>query len=399
MNRIPKWRVVACALAVMATLEICARVDDWLSFRAPLASRYGFELLYANDQLGRTGAPHAKFERFTLNSLGYLGPELRTGTIRIACIGASETFGTFNSEDKEYPRQLERLLNQAMETNSVQVVNASMPGNSLHNDLKRFPQLVDRVHPDIVVLYPSLAIFGWAVVEAKLQEQRKTRLQPAKTTGPPPRPSLARRVAGRLIRTPRAMIARVYVFLRYKLLAFSPTPPMLRLDRKSTDVWNRLEPRAVSALRFKASIRFEQWRTRTFFPHISDDAAPMFRKDLLAAIDVFESRGIRVVLASHANSITPSGDPFELLRWSTYYPYTNTAGLLELENRLNEVMAEVARERGALFIDTAHRIPKDPRLFGDFVHFNDEGAAVMAQLLAAELRPEIEKRLADRANR
>lgn len=135
------------------------------------------------------------------------------------------------------------------------------------------------------------------------------------------------------------------------------------------------------------------------FPHISDDAAPMFRKDLLAAIDVFESRGIRVVLASHANSITPSGDPFELLRWSTYYPYTNTAGLLELENRLNEVMAEVARERGALFIDTAHRIPKDPRLFGDFVHFNDEGAAVMAQLLAAELRPEIEKRLADRANR
>jgi hypothetical protein len=48
--------------------------------------------------------------------------------------------------------------------------------------------------------------------------------------------------------------------------------------------------------------------------------------------------------------------------------------LLEL---YNEAVREIGRERWVLVIDLARRIPKDSRLFYDFVHFNNDGSAAV----------------------
>ena len=38
-------------------------------------------------------------------------------------------------------------------------------------------------------------------------------------------------------------------------------------------------------------------------------------------------------------------------------------------------------------IDLAHELPKTSRLFYDFVHFNNDGSAAVADIVAARLAP------------
>ena len=96
-------RSVACVVIIIFVLELCARTDDALTFGAPFWGTYNDQVLYTIDQIGKWGKPGARYERWQLNSLGYRGPELSLGTIRIVCFGASETFGLYEDPNEEYP--------------------------------------------------------------------------------------------------------------------------------------------------------------------------------------------------------------------------------------------------------------------------------------------------------
>jgi hypothetical protein len=58
--------------------------------------------------------------------------------------------------------------------------------------------------------------------------------------------------------------------------------------------------------------------------------------------------------------------------------------LLEL---YNDALRQVGSERGVLVVDLAREVPKDSRLFYDFVHFNNDGSELVASLVAAKLCP------------
>jgi lysophospholipase L1-like esterase len=58
--------------------------------------------------------------------------------------------------------------------------------------------------------------------------------------------------------------------------------------------------------------------------------------------------------------------------------------LLEL---YNDAVRDVGREQGVLVIDLAHELPKTSRLFYDFVHFNNDGSAAVADIVTARLAP------------
>jgi lysophospholipase L1-like esterase len=53
----------------------------------------------------------------------------------------------------------------------------------------------------------------------------------------------------------------------------------------------------------------------------------------------------------------------------------------------NDVVRDVGRRRGVLVIDLARELPKDSRLFYDFVHFNNDGSAAVAAIISAHLCP------------
>jgi len=65
--------------------------------------------------------------------------------------------------------------------------------------------------------------------------------------------------------------------------------------------------------------------------------------------------------------------------------------LLEL---YNDVTRRVAVAQGLLLIDLARELPKDSRLFYDFLHFTNEGAAKVAEIVAQHLVPRLRERVA-----
>ena len=60
-----------------------------------------------------------------------------------------------------------------------------------------------------------------------------------------------------------------------------------------------------------------------------------------------------------------------------------------VQEMYNDVTRRVAADRHVLLIDAARELPKDSRLFYDLVHFTNEGAARMGEIIAAHLEPHL----------
>jgi hypothetical protein len=58
----------------------------------------------------------------------------------------------------------------------------------------------------------------------------------------------------------------------------------------------------------------------------------------------------------------------------------------------NDVTRSVGGQQGVLVVDVARALPKSSRLFYDFVHFTNEGAAAVARITFAALCPFLARR-------
>ncbi len=132
-------------------------MDDWLRYRAPLFSSYDIIALLVWHHEGVTGRPNARYQRWKLNAWGYRGPAPRTGTLRVVCLGASETFGIHEDDNREYPRQLEERLNQEFGGATSKSSILALPAMTFHQLVPTLPGIMEQYHPDLVTVYPSTA--------------------------------------------------------------------------------------------------------------------------------------------------------------------------------------------------------------------------------------------------
>lgn len=346
-----RWLLLLVAL--LAAAEITARIEDRLTWGAPFTGRYTEEALIVRDSLGAHGHANYRFKQWRMNNEGFRGADIAReptpGRTRVVTLGASETFGLHESPDHEYPVHLQTLLDSTA-PGKFEVVNVGLPGLSLSSMVPYYRSIVAPIQPAFVFIYPSPSFY--------------LEVNPL-----PP----------------------VYVIPR----APGPTAGGRRFE-------SRLPPKARESLKalIPAALvtRYRQWKLeRQRAAHPADwvwrspppERMAIMRQHLGALVDSVQSTGARVILVTHTNRFvgaaadTATADQRHLTNLiAEYYPKASLTTMVQLDSAANAVLREVAAARGVPVIEAEGRVPPDGNHFGDYAHFTDSGAAVMARLLA-----------------
>lgn len=153
-------RALFLLVLVPVAFEATVRFDDWARYGVPLSSgATNLMDLRIEDSLGMHARPSTSFRKLHINRLGYRGPEVTEASLRsgplVVVSGASETLGLHESENREWPRQLDDTIANRCKSAHVSVLNAAFAGMSMPtvtNDIRR---RVSAVRPDLVVYYPQ----------------------------------------------------------------------------------------------------------------------------------------------------------------------------------------------------------------------------------------------------
>lgn len=344
----------------LAALEIACRVEDRIRFGTPLLSRFTSQGdLMVRDAQGAHGRPGGRFQKWVMNDLGMRGPPAAArppaGTLRVVVAGASETFGLYESPDREYPRQLEDSLRAVLAgagacggagPRRVEVLNAALPGMSLPTVTQDLRLRVPALEPQVIVLYPTPPQY----LEDRLPAAARPDSSPS---------------AGQLP-WHRALQPRALVRLRTQGKQMLPSAAQSWLRQRDVERARSAHPAT--------------WR----FSTVPSDRLAEYEAALRGAVGAARAAGARPVIATHANRFagTARPDPDLLLAWERFYPRASGELIVAFDAAANERTRVVARDSAVALVDLERTVSGGPELFADFSHFTDAGAARVAGQLA-----------------
>jgi hypothetical protein len=355
-------RWLAVALVFLIAAEVFARLDDKLTWGARVLSPYSNERLLVQDSLGFRGRPNFQYQKWRMNNFGFRGPDIAPspapGVTRIAVIGASETFGLYESEAHEYPARMQTLLD-SIAPGRYEVINVGLPGLSLSSMVPYIRRAVVPTGARILVIYPTPTFY--------------LEVQPLALDYKPPRYS-----------PPPVLKFGDWTIERE---ALKP-----RIVAKGREVLKGLIPNAV-VMEFRqmrlAASRSEhdgEWVWRT----VPADRIQLLRTHLDRLLACAKAEGLQAVLVTHANRFegamrdtTGPARRHLVNLMSLYYPQATPAVLIGTDSAANAVMRESGPAYGAIVVDADHHIPASDSYFADFLHFTDAGADRMARLVVA----------------
>ena len=341
---------VGLATVCLLSAEVAARVEDRLRLGVGLLATPDHDRdLIVHDDLGIRGRPNGIFKKWHLNSYGFRGPEITVaplpGCVRVMVLGASETFGLYESRNHEFPAQLNALLK---EHGCFEMLNGAIPGMTVRTLITYWKNWGSRFSPDIVVIYPTPAFYL----------ANNSPDYPRAPSGPPP-----------------------------------PGPPW----------WTpRLIDRAHDVIHMPAFIqrrRVARWLAATpvppggVFTSLPKDRLDQFDTDLTTLTQLINASSARVILLTHATAFhypASSVDDDQLNAWRFFVPKASAPLLLEFERRTADVTKQVAAEQSATVVDVASALNGYPEFFAeDYIHFSDRGAAEVAQILASAVLSDV----------
>jgi lysophospholipase L1-like esterase len=336
------FRTLAYGALAAATLEIAARVDDFVGSGAPVLKPYTINTLFRPSPFGREGVPGARFGKWQMNSMGYRGPEPHDGRTNVLTFGASETFGLYESADQEYPRVLEARLNE-LSPQGYNVINTALPGMRIGR-VGYLERAIEQTRARHVVVYPSPA--NYIGTEKAFCEQ-----------------------TSRPVMSPYGLGEKV------------------RLAGKLEQQAKKIIPSGVQDALRSLSIRWAT-RNRPLLQRVPESTLQALREDLECIVQTAKKHGASTILVTHATyfgAALEAGDEPMLVAWRRFYPELLDEGFIDLERRANEVIRSVAINHQLPLVDAASSIPRGPEHFADFVHFSDKGAAALGHLIAAAI--------------
>jgi hypothetical protein len=351
-------RVVALAFVFLTVLEATARTEDWVRYRTPFLSRMTESgQLMIRDVDGAHGRPGGRYQKWVMDSLGLRGPEVarapRPGVVRVVTVGASETFGLFESPQREYPRQLQDSLNsvRCRGGRTYEVLNAALPGMVLPTITRDVETRLRRLRPEVIVIYPSPLFY---------LDEVQPFATPPDSTGRDQLPAW------------RALVPRTYDRLREQLKLLLPKWLQIRMRRQV--IANELHRHPPG------------WR----FTTVPADRMAAYDSDLRRLIGAIRASGATPVLMTHANYAMQPGDhdPNVLNAWAKILPRATEGVIVSFDSAARFVTLRVATDSAVIHADVAAELSKhfEKPVYADFAHFTDFGSARVAAIAAAAVR-------------
>lgn len=343
------WSLVGATFLLAA--EGSARIDQRLRWATPLLAVPDRRELVLRDSLGTHGRPDGQFQKWRLNRFGFRGPDVTLapvpGCTRVVLLGASETFGSYESEGKEYPSQLQDSLSSS---ECFEVVNAAIPGMGLRAIIMLWNNWVAPFRPSVAIVYPTPAFYlSNELPSSRPRPQRPSDREPDRD---PPwwTPRLAQRTTFQALEVP--------AFIQRRRVARK-----LAAERAGHD---------------------SAW----FFRNAPADRLAQFVADVDSLVGAILARGATPVLLTHATRFSIPPDPKDadiLNAWESFTPRATAHAMLAFEQAAAQAIRDLGSRRGILVVDVAAAMSGHREWFADFSHFTDKGAAIIAGLIADHL--------------
>ena len=353
--RLLKIVAIQAAIAIVF-IEIGLRIYNPLPFRVhgerivlPVHRKYSF----SHEETTKLDP----ITSHTKNALGFRGPDPPRDfakRLTLVTIGGSTTECLFLSDGKTWTDELARRLTRSWP--DAWVNNAGLDGQSSYGHLILLRDLIVSLRPRVAVFLIGVNDIGREDLTTFDQS-----LAPAWTRW-----------------------QKAGVFLEDHSEVVSLAHNLLRMARTSYRGFGHSEVDLTKLTRLEHEAKLTAIT-------LAQQEAPVRRyADRLAAIvDLCRSNGIEPVFTTQPALYGDAIDPVTGVDLSIIQVQGAANGRLwwRVLETYNDAMRRVARDRGVLLVDAAHEMPKDSRLYYDLMHFTNEGAARLGDIVADHLEP------------
>ena len=353
------------------SVEFCVRVEQYFRFGAPIFGEYRIGILRVHDK----NIPNTQFEKWKNNNLGFRGPDITVkkpeGKIRVVCMGASETYGVFESPDKEWPAQLRDLL-----PSQYEVVNTAVAGLTLNYFPSYIAKHVLPIEPDVVVI-----MFNPVFMIARNDGQPAEVVENIKNSEPEKlKNNLKPPITNRLRPTFR-VIANAKQIIKQALVGKFPT--LL----KKFQIWNL--SRQITKL------EAEYLKGMKPFDTAPEADLQNLKKITEKVIDLVMANGPRIIFCTYPSLISYESfakHPAIMLGTRRFHIYLSMDGMNDALIKGNAIVFDTSIEKNITIVDVSAAIPKTLEYFEDAYHYTDNGAALFAEKIATQILLDPESR-------
>lgn len=332
--------------------------------------------------------------QFTTNSLGIRARELGQNEYRFLAIGGSTTQGRRVDDSEVWTARLEQELPHTADGRTTWVGNVGRAGMNSRDHVLQMDGFTQQ-YPDIEAFLVLVGVNDLTIALAAGENYRRP-------------PSLNDADVR------RQLLERVFASAPGQFINYHRDDPNEPLDwwYKDTALWRLLRRslQAVERSLWGAALmedadgrNTERWRqyrqaaSRTL-DQLPDLTAPLaeYCGNLEAIADLAKARGRRLIFMTQPSiwraDLPPeaaarcwlggTGD-FQREQSPAYY---SVDALAVAMRRFNETLLDVCRERSLEVVDLAAKIPRDPSVFIDDIHFTEKGERLVAAAIAEQVK-------------
>lgn len=359
-------RYLAAIALFCIFMELTARFDDWLKYDAPFWGTYSSLRLRSWDDEGtRINIPGGDFEKWKNNSFGFRGPEIsvekKPGVTRIVCLGASESYGLYESPGMEWPAQLRKNLDSA----KYEVINVASVGLPMVQYVDYLRKYVLKFSPDAAILYIEPVSYVAA---------RERAINNPESVIKNPKQQQAARQQG--IRGKLNTWFRTIPKLQRAIKQFLPKSIMAEYNRRTAEKMVK----SAERIYLKGMKPLDD---------VPQEIIEEYKTELKKIITLLQAHNCQPILCTYPSLIDggmTEENMTKLLEARRFVVELSLDGMANSARRLNDANRVVAEEEDVSLIELENAVPRTSTYFADNVHYTDAGAEIVAQKVAEFIR-------------